>query len=353
MWFGLQFWLGAYRAENSQWYYVTGDTLDYTVWDVNEPSAMDADGTREDYLLLWYRKSADTWSYNDMRNDPVAVAAKTYNGEGDVTLKLETTDTVEVASRVDLTNANGKKITLDLNGGVIKSLTDSLITATGKLDIKGGKLVSTSGKYKLLHVGVGGVVNTENCVFEDHNNYSNNNVHYYVICAQGTGTSNMGELHLKDGTKIIKASGWGYCLRVGYSIFTTEGDVEITGHENPLSGDNYGKGAPLVYAHTGGKITINDGASFYSPGLGNAYVINVATGNTNGYITINGGYFYGDQACIKESSSGYAKKVLTINGGYFSHDFSSLNFMGGKTLTPCSVTHTHGGKELTYSFEAK
>ncbi len=285
--------------------------------------------------------------------DAAAVAAKTYNGEGDVTLKLETTDTVEVASRVDLTNANGKKITFDLNGGVIKSLTDSLITATGKLDIKGGKLVSTSGKYKLLHVGVGGVVNTENCVFEDHNNYSNNNVHYYVICAQGTGTSNMGELHLKDGTKIIKASGWGYCLRVGYSIFTTEGDVEITGHANPLSGDNYGKGAPLVYAHTGGKITINDGASFYSPGLGNAYVINVATGNTNGYITINGGYFYGDQACIKESSSGYAKKVLTIKGGYFSHDFSSLNFMGGKTLTPCSVTHTHGGKELTYSFEAK
>ena len=50
---GAQFvWLGAYRAENAQWYYVTGDTLDYTAWDVNEPSAMDNDGTREDYLLL-------------------------------------------------------------------------------------------------------------------------------------------------------------------------------------------------------------------------------------------------------------------------------------------------------------
>ena len=74
-------WLGAYRGSNSQWYYVTGDTLDFTVWDVNEPSAMDADGTREDYLLLWYRKSAGTWSYNDMRNDPISVVPTTYSGK--------------------------------------------------------------------------------------------------------------------------------------------------------------------------------------------------------------------------------------------------------------------------------
>jgi len=74
-------WLGAYRAENAQWYYVTGDTLDYAVWDTGEPSAQDADGTREDYLLLWYRKSVGTWSYNDMRNDPISVVPKTYSGK--------------------------------------------------------------------------------------------------------------------------------------------------------------------------------------------------------------------------------------------------------------------------------
>ena len=74
-------WLGAYRADNAQWYYVTGDTLSYTVWDKNEPSALDSDGTREDYLLLWYRKNQGYWSYNDMRNDPVSVAARTYSGK--------------------------------------------------------------------------------------------------------------------------------------------------------------------------------------------------------------------------------------------------------------------------------
>ena len=79
---GAQFvWLGAYRASNAHWYYVTGDALTYTKWDKNEPSAVDMDGTKEDYLLLWYRKNTATWCYNDMRNDPISVARATYSGK--------------------------------------------------------------------------------------------------------------------------------------------------------------------------------------------------------------------------------------------------------------------------------
>ena len=79
---GAQFvWLGAYRANNAHWYYVTGDALSYTKWDRNEPSAVDMDGTKEDYLLLWYRANNDTWTYNDMRNDPISVARTTYSGK--------------------------------------------------------------------------------------------------------------------------------------------------------------------------------------------------------------------------------------------------------------------------------
>lgn len=74
-------WLGAYRASNGHWYYVTGDALTYTKWDQNEPSAMDLDGTREDYLLLWYRANTGAWNYNDMRNDPISVAWATYSGK--------------------------------------------------------------------------------------------------------------------------------------------------------------------------------------------------------------------------------------------------------------------------------
>ena len=74
-------WLGAYRGDSGIWYYVTGDEMEYTAWDLNEPSAHDTDGTPEDYLLLWYRPDRQSWSYNDMRNDPVSLLPGTYGGQ--------------------------------------------------------------------------------------------------------------------------------------------------------------------------------------------------------------------------------------------------------------------------------
>ena len=79
---GAQFvWLGAFRGENGNWYYVNGEPMSYARWDTGEPSAMDADGTREDYLLLWYRPAVGYWSYNDTRNDPVTRLPATYWGK--------------------------------------------------------------------------------------------------------------------------------------------------------------------------------------------------------------------------------------------------------------------------------
>ena len=79
---GAQFvWLGAYRGGDGIWYNVTGETMSFSAWDTGEPSAIDADGTREDYLLLWYRPAQGTWSYNDMRNDPISVIPATYSGK--------------------------------------------------------------------------------------------------------------------------------------------------------------------------------------------------------------------------------------------------------------------------------
>ena len=74
-------WLGAYRGDSGNWYYVTGDAMEYAAWDTNEPSAFDTDGTKEDYLLLWYRPKVNRWSYNDMRNDPVSLLPATYGGK--------------------------------------------------------------------------------------------------------------------------------------------------------------------------------------------------------------------------------------------------------------------------------
>ncbi len=79
---GAQFvWLGSYRGSDGIWYNVTGEPMDFSKWDAGEPSAIDADGTREDYLLLWYRAALGAWTYNDMRNDPISVIPATYSGK--------------------------------------------------------------------------------------------------------------------------------------------------------------------------------------------------------------------------------------------------------------------------------
>ena len=79
---GAQFvWLGSYRGSDGIWYDLGGETMGYSAWDTGEPSAIDADGTREDYLLLWYRPAQGRWTYNDMRNDPISVLPATYSGK--------------------------------------------------------------------------------------------------------------------------------------------------------------------------------------------------------------------------------------------------------------------------------
>ncbi|MBR5490489.1 MAG: hypothetical protein IKV79_04380 [Oscillospiraceae bacterium] len=74
-------WLGSYRGADGLWYNVTGEPMSFSIWDAGEPSAIDADGTREDYLLLWYRAALGAWTYNDMRNDPISVIPATYSGK--------------------------------------------------------------------------------------------------------------------------------------------------------------------------------------------------------------------------------------------------------------------------------
>ena len=74
------FWLGGYRSSDNEWYYVTGEKMTYAVWDTDEPSAYDADGTEENYLLMWHSITRDIWCFNDARNDPVSVLPASYSG---------------------------------------------------------------------------------------------------------------------------------------------------------------------------------------------------------------------------------------------------------------------------------
>ena len=79
---GVQFvWLGASRdAADGNWYYVTGEAMDFADWDAGEPSGAARGGENEDCLLLWYRPAMGSWRYCDQVNDPLSLLPGSYAG---------------------------------------------------------------------------------------------------------------------------------------------------------------------------------------------------------------------------------------------------------------------------------
>lgn len=71
-------WLGGYTSYDSSGnvfgHWVTGESFSYEAWCVDEPSRVDSsDGVEEWYIMLWDIPSLGGWSWNDQRNDPLAV----------------------------------------------------------------------------------------------------------------------------------------------------------------------------------------------------------------------------------------------------------------------------------------
>ena len=78
-------WLGASRnSSTNEMEWVTGESIDYYPWDVNEPSYSDSySGVREDYLMLWRVSwgSHTSWTYNDSRANPAGDYPSIYGGK--------------------------------------------------------------------------------------------------------------------------------------------------------------------------------------------------------------------------------------------------------------------------------
>ncbi|MDR1062031.1 MAG: DUF5050 domain-containing protein [Clostridiales bacterium] len=70
-------WLGGYTGYDSNGVlrgaWITGEPFDYENWTENEPSGSDTDGTSENCLMMWHLKDYDRWTWNDQRNNPLAV----------------------------------------------------------------------------------------------------------------------------------------------------------------------------------------------------------------------------------------------------------------------------------------
>ena len=78
-------WLGAKRnIPGGAMEWVTGENINFYVWDLNEPSYKDGyDGTPEDHLLLWKVNFGDHsgWKYNDSRGDLYASYPSIFGGK--------------------------------------------------------------------------------------------------------------------------------------------------------------------------------------------------------------------------------------------------------------------------------
>ncbi|MGE4353342.1 MAG: lectin-like protein [Oscillospiraceae bacterium] len=78
-------WLGAKRnTDTGEMEWVTGENIDFYVWDLNEPSYKDGyDGTPENYLLLWNVSFGDHsgWKYNDSRPDLYDYSPRIFGGK--------------------------------------------------------------------------------------------------------------------------------------------------------------------------------------------------------------------------------------------------------------------------------
>ena len=75
---GLEFvWVGLFRVNGVlQW--VDPEAEGWYNWADGEPSVTDADGTAENFVLLWRTDSG--WVYNDSRNDPAGLYPAIYSG---------------------------------------------------------------------------------------------------------------------------------------------------------------------------------------------------------------------------------------------------------------------------------
>ena len=286
-------------------------------------------------------------------------AAVAYSG-GDATVTLTLLDDVTgLADRLDLTNASGKPIVLDLNAHTLGVVIDSVMTTTGTLTITDG--TGTTGKYtsnkrKQIYLAGTGTINITNCTVEcTRGGYYSTGPTYKMIAVVGTSGSKTGCINM-NGAKIVTTSYLSpFHVTYGSLNFT---DSEITCGTEDVGG-NY-----CIDVNTGGSITVNNSSFLTFPRKSNDAALGCIysrTGNIDAgsSIVINSGWFYGGKS-IESSQDSYSKPYK-LNGGYYNTDFTAAGTvmtqasygtdLSLQAITP--ITHEHGGTDYTYGYQVK
>lgn len=299
--------------------------------------------------------------------DAVDAAVAYSGGDATVTLTL-LADVTGLADRLDLTNASGKPIVLDLNAHTLGVVIDSVMTTTGTLTITDGSGTNTgkytSSKRKQLYLFGSGTITIRNCIIEcTRGGYMATGSNYSMIEVVGTGkTDNHGEVNVID-SKVYSTS-YLKPFYVQYGTLTFDG-AEVT------CGTSSVGGYYCVDVFSGGSVTVDDSSflTFDRKSNGDKYgCIHSRTGNTSvgSSITINSGWFYSGKSLSVHVDHPEYGKVFTINGGYFNNDFTSdfnndtkpdinsINYGTGLSLQAITpVNNLHGGTEYSYGYQVK
>ncbi len=222
--------------------------------------------------------------------------------------------------------------TINLSGAEISECTAS--TAGGSFYIKGGTVNITDNS---VITGANAQVTTAGTLNIDNSTYTYTGTDY-ALKVVGTGSTSTGLINVTNGSSVKATAGSGTSAKYG-TINVTDSEIIAAG-------------SYCSYINTGGKGTFTNAYAVNTNGSG-GYVFYSGTGNNASLITVNSGYFAGNNITGWYATSGTNNRIY-IAGGYYSNNafnaktqYSSVTV---QSVTP--VTKEIGGVSYSFPYQA-
>ena len=287
-----------------------------------------------------------------------AVAAANAYAGADATVTLQLQLDISGASAASFNNTSSKPIVLDLNGHTLSTSASEFLTTTGtaRLTITDTNPVKgkiTSSAYNIVNLATSGTTAyISGCILESTAPASSTFANAVV----------RGNYDSKTTRPIVvfENNARVYSVNAHTTVYAKYTTMTFNACEI-ISGKDEDNGFHALFFNTGGQVTINSDASFYSPHKSGDPVgaaVRSGTSNTASALTINGGWFHGGYSV--NCGNGYSTRI-TFKGGYYNDDFSKYTYMTafkygtGKTIQVASPAATHSnatiGETLSYGFQ--
>ncbi len=269
-------------------------------------------------------------------------------------------DTVRIVLQKDIADAGASSlehatlpILLDLNGCILSSSVSDFLKCQYSLTIvdngiSKGKI--TSSQANVISKAGTGKIELQHCTIEC----------TLASATAGSAYNTSAAVYMNNsGSTLVIDDCMIYTTGTVTAVSNRAGTLTISNSEI-TSGRN---AAGLVGIYTGGsnaKTTVNNCSVVTTSTTDSRGVFYIGTSASAGSITINGGYYYGNnfgRSYSTSSSAQFAK--ITVNGGYSNNEFKyaeksySVTIPAGKSQQECSVKNTHATTKVEYTYAYK